>query len=180
MFFLIISLISPYVGLLKYNIMESKKVIDRNGKATEELYCDVEKVYKGVSVRYTECYYLDYSVDEDSGKIDKTRKEKFYSKDQVDRNLRNKRNAYMVAMGSISPEEIKEFRGKYQIAASTLSFVLGFSKNTISIIETEGVSSLSTGRYIRLCMNNKKVIHNYIRLCNNIDTSKKEELQNRI
>ncbi len=160
--------------------MEVKKIITRDGDVTDELYRDVEKIYKGVLVKYKESYYQDYAVDENSGKVDKTKKERYYTKDQVDRNIRSKKNAYMVAMGSVSPDEIKQFRGKYHIPASILSIVLGFSKNTISIIETEGISNLTTGRFIKVCMNNIHIIHDYINKCNAIDDFKKEELHNKI
>jgi superfamily II RNA helicase len=58
--------------------------------------------------------------------------------------------------------------------------ILGFSKNTISNIENEGVSSLSSGRLIKMCLNNKDILYQYIKVCDVIDNQKKEELSNRL
>lgn len=156
--------------------MGKGKVLTRKGQYTDELYEAVEKEYKGLILKYVEIYYLDYAVDEDTGMIDKMKKEKFYTKDHVKRNLRELKSAFNVAKGAASPEEIKSFRLKYRIAASILSVILGFSKNTISNIESEGVTSLPTGRLIKLGISNKKTLTEYIKVCDQIDKRKKEEL----
>jgi hypothetical protein len=57
---------------------------------------------------------------------------------------------------------------------------LGFSKNTISNIENEGITSLSTGRLIKMCIENKKIIYDYVQLCDLIDNEKKEEISKRL
>jgi len=58
--------------------------------------------------------------------------------------------------------------------------ILGFSKNTISNIENEGVTSLASGRLIKMCLNNKEVMFLYIKLCDAIDSSKKDELSEKL
>ncbi len=90
------------------------------------------------------------------------------------------KNAYHIAKGAASPAEIIEFRQKYNIPASIFSIILGFSKNTISNIEAEGVTSLSTGRLIKICLENKNVVNNYVQMCESIDHTKRDEISKRL
>lgn len=159
--------------------MENLKVFDRNNNPTDELSSTVEKVYNGIKLKYKEVYYLDFDVDENTGLINKN-KVKHYTKNQISRNLRALKNAYLIAKGAADPNEIISFRTKYQIPASTLSIILGFSKNTISNIENDGISSLSSGRFIKIFLHNKDIIYQYIQLCDSIDEEKKNELSKRI
>jgi len=156
--------------------METKKVLSRENVATEELQETVFKNYKGIELTYTEVYYLDYEVNEDTGIINKEKKVKHYTKNQVNRNLQALKSAYLVAKGAAAPYEIIKFRNRYHIAASTLSVVLGFSKNTISNIENYGVTSLPSGRLIKMCINNTGIMNQYVELCDFIDKNKKDEL----
>lgn len=160
--------------------MEAKKVLTRENELTVELRETVKKIYKDLDLSYEEVYYLDFEVDEETGMINTNKKVKHYTKDQVTRNLKALRSAYMIAKGAATPAEIIDFRTKYHIAASTLSLILGFSKNTISNIENEGVTSLSSGRLIKMCLNNKDIMYQYIKVCEAIDNQKKEELSNRL
>jgi len=160
--------------------MEAKKILTRENELTNEMKESVTKKYKGFELSYTESFYLDYEVDEETGIINKDKKVKHYTKDQMTRNLKALKSAYMVAKGAAAPEEIINYRIKYNIAASTLSLILGFSKNTISNIENEGVSSLSSGRLIKMCLYNKEIMFHYINLCDSLDNQKKEELTNRL
>lgn len=147
---------------------------------TDELSATVEKLYKGLKLTYPEVFYLDNMVHEETGKIDKNLKEKHYTKNQMERNLKALKNAYYVAKGSASSNEIIDFRRKYKISASTFSIILGFSKNTISNIENEGITSLSSGRLIKMCLENKNIVYNYVQLCDSIDKVKKEEISKRL
>ena len=160
--------------------MEAKKVLTRKNSATDELHEVVEKVYKGIQLHYNEVFYLDNSVDENTGLISEEVKDKHYTKNQMERNIKALKNAYHIAKGSASPSEIIDFRNKYNISASTFSIILGFSKNTISNIENEGITSLSTGRLIKMCLDNTKVVYDYVQLCDAIDTKKKEEISKRL
>lgn len=160
--------------------METKKILTRENTTTDELYSVVEKVYKGIKLEYNEAFYLDFSVDEDTGLINKDLKEKHYTKNQMDRNIKALKNAYHIAKGAASPSEIINFRNKYNISASIFSIILGFSKNTISNIENEGVTSLSSGRLIKMCLENKKEVYKYVQLCDAIDKVKKEEISKRL
>ena len=117
--------------------METKKILIRDNSTTDELYALVEKEYKGIQLKFNEAFYLDYSVDENTGLINKETKEKYYTKNQMERNIKALKNAYHIAKGAASPSEIIDFRSKYNISASTFSLILGFSKNTISNIENE-------------------------------------------
>jgi DNA-binding transcriptional regulator YiaG len=123
---------------------------------------------------------LDYEVDDESGMIDKSKTIKHYTKNQVERNLKALRNAYLIAKGAAAPSEIINFRTKYQISASLFSVILGFSKNTISNIENEGITSLSSGRLIKMCLENRTLINEYVQLCDAIDSAKKEEISKRL
>jgi DNA-binding transcriptional regulator YiaG len=161
-------------------MMETKKVLTRENIPTEELTTVVEKLYKGIRLKYTEVYYLDFSVNEETENVDKNLKEKYYTKTQMERNMKALKNAYLVAKGAASPKEIIDFRLKYHISASTFSIILGFSKNTISNIENEGITSLSTGRLIKMCIENKKIIYDYVQLCDLIDNEKKQEISKRL
>jgi len=49
-----------------------------------------------------------------------------------------------------------------------------------SNIENEGITSLSTGRLIKMCIENKKIIYDYVQLCDLIDNEKKEEISKRL
>jgi DNA-binding transcriptional regulator YiaG len=160
--------------------MEAKKLLTRENTTTDELYAVVEKVYKGIKLEYIEAFYLDYCVDEDTGLINKDLKERHYTKNQMERNSKALKNAYHIAKGAASPSEIIDFRNKYNISASTFSVILGFSKNTISNIENEGITSLSSGRLIKMCLDNTKVVYKYLQLCDSIDTVKKEEISKRL
>jgi len=160
--------------------METKKVLTRNNEPSEELHEFVYKTYKGLKLGYEEVYYLDFEVDEDTGMIDKTRQVKHYTKNQMERNIKALKNAYHIAKGAASPSEIIDFRHRYHISASVFSLVLGFSKNTISNIENEGITSLPTGRLIKMCLDNKDIIYNYLQVCDAIDVHKKEEISKRL
>jgi DNA-binding transcriptional regulator YiaG len=160
--------------------METKKVLTRDNSLTEELSATIIKTHKGIRLEYKEVYYLDFAVDEDTGMINKDVKEKHYTKNQMERNMKALKNAYHIAKGAASPDEIIFFREKYKIAASTFSIILGFSKNTITNIETEGITSLSTGRLIKICIEDKNVITRYVQLCDALDQRKRDELSQRI
>ena len=156
--------------------MTNKKVLTRNNKSTDELQRTVVKEIKGVKFSYTEVYYRDFEVDEDTGMINKSATVEHFTKDQVERNMRALKESYMIAKGSISPTEISEFRAKYNIAASALSHILGFSKNTISNIENGGITSLPTGRFIKVCLSNTELLSQYVKSCSSIDIPKKKEI----
>ena len=160
--------------------METKKVLTRNNEPSEELQEIVFKTYKGLKLSYVEVFYLDFDVNEDSGMIDKTKQVKHYTKNQMERNIKALKNAYHIAKGAASPNEIIDFRNKYHISASTFSLVLGFSKNTISNIENDGITSLPTGRLIKMCLDNKNIVYQYVQLCDLIDRNKKEEISKRL
>lgn len=160
--------------------METKKVLTRENQPTDQLHESVTRSYKGLDLTYTEVYYLDSEVDDETGVINKDKIVKHYTKDQMNRNLKALKSAYLIAKGAASPDEIIEFRVKYKIAASTLSKILGFSKNTISNIENDGVTSLPSGRLIKVCLNNRKIMYRYITLCDSIEIQKKKELSTRI
>ncbi len=67
--------------------MKAKKILTRENKPTDELQGTVEKVFKGAKLVYTEAYYLDYEVDENTGLINKNKKVRHYTKEQVNRNM---------------------------------------------------------------------------------------------
>lgn len=156
--------------------MKSKVILTRDNKPTKELRETVQQIYKNIELSYEEVYYLDDEVDEETGTINKGKKAKYYTKEQVNRNMKALKNAYLIAKGSINPTDIIKFRNKYNIPASTLSVILGFSKNTISNIENSGVSSLTSGRLINMCLNNKEIMYHYIQVCDALEENKKEEL----
>lgn len=130
-------------------------------------------------MEYTQVYYLDYEVDENTGMTNE-KLVKHYTKNQMDRNLKALKSAYHIAKGAADPTDIIKYRHRYKISASTLSVILGFSKNTISNIENEGITSLSSGRLIQLCLNNKDIVYQYIQLCDVLDNQKKKELSDRL
>jgi len=167
-------------NLSRNKIMETKKVLTRENIPTEELSAPVTKLYRGIKLEYTEVFYLDDVVDEDTGMINKDLKDKHYTRNQMERNIKALKNAYHIVKGSASPAEITNFRKKYKLSASIFSIILGFSKNTISNIETEGITSLSTGRLIKICLDDKNVITRYVQLCDSIDKGKRDEISKRL
>lgn len=72
-------------------------MLTRENIPTEELTTVVEKFYKGIRLKYTEVYYLDFSVNEETENVDKNLKEKYYTKTQMERNMKALKNAYFVA-----------------------------------------------------------------------------------
>ncbi|CAA6808508.1 MAG: Putative zinc finger/helix-turn-helix protein [uncultured Sulfurovum sp.] len=160
--------------------MGEKKVLTRENLPTKELQQSIEKNFKGLTLNYNEAYYLDYEVDEDTGIINKKNQVPHYTKEQTIRNMKALKSAYLIANGAAAPIEIITFRKKYHIAASTLSLILGFSKNTISNIENEGVTSLPSGRLIKVCLNDKKILSQYIQTSFFLDSNKKNELVERL
>lgn len=160
--------------------METKKVFTRENKTVDELRDVVIKKFKGLNLQYEEVFYLDYEVDEETALINKNQTVKYYTKNQIERNIKALKNSYLIAKGAASPSEIINFRNKYQISASLFSIVLGFSKNTISNIENEGITSLSTGRLIKMCLANKNIVYEYLQLCDGIDNLKKQEISKRL
>ena len=151
--------------------MASNKVLMRDNKPTDELQRLVNKEFKGVKFNYNEVYYLDFEVNEDTGSINKNKLVEHFTKDQVDRNMKSLKSAFMIAKGAIAPKEISDFRTKYKIAASSLSIILGFSKNTISNIENGGIASLPSGRFIKVCLNNIELLCQYVENCSSLDLS---------
>lgn len=160
--------------------METKKVLTRENIPTDELTATVEKFYKEMKLKYTEVFYLDSVVDEDTGLVNKGMMDKHYTKNQMERNMKALKNAYFIAKGAAAPNEIISFRNKYHISASIFSVILGFSKNTISNIENDGITSLSSGRLIKMCLDNKNIVYKYLQLCDSIDNVKKEEISKRL
>ena len=160
--------------------MEFKKILTRENKPTDELQRSVDKMFKDIKLTYTEVYYLDYEVNEDTGLVNRDKKVEYYTKNQVNRNMKALKSSYLITKGAAAPNEIISFRKKHEIAASTLSILLGFSKNTISNIENDGVSSLPTGRLIKMCIDNKDIMSYYIRVCDSFDKKKKDELSKKI
>lgn len=75
--------------------METKKILTRENNLTDELQSIVEIVYNGIKLQYNEVYYLDYMVDEDTGLINKNVKEKHYTINQVEINLKALKNTYI-------------------------------------------------------------------------------------
>lgn len=73
-----------------------KKVITREGIPTDELQELVTKVVKGIKIEFTEVYYLDFEVDENTGAEGKNMAQ-FYTSSQVGRNLKALKNAYLIA-----------------------------------------------------------------------------------
>jgi len=156
--------------------MVGKKVLTRENMPTDELERTVKKVIKGVELIYGEFYYLDYEVNEETGMVNKNKLVEYYTKDQTTRNIKALKSAYLIAKGAVTPIVIINFREKYKIAASALSLILGFSKNTISNIEKEGVTSLPSGRFIKVCINNTALLSEYIKTCSSLEVQKKNEL----
>jgi len=154
----------------------TKKILNKEYEPGEELRREVSKTYDDIPITYDEVYHLDHEVDENTGMIIKENLVPYYTKDQSNRNLKSLKSAFLIAKGAASPSEIISFRKKYQIAASVLSIILGFSKNTISNIENEGVTSLPSGRLIKLCISDIDILSYYVKICSALDGSKKEEL----
>jgi hypothetical protein len=80
--------------------METKNVLTRDNIPTDELTATVFKVHKGIKLEYTEVYYLDYNVDEDTGKINRNLKDKHYTKNQMKQNLKALKTAHYIAKTS--------------------------------------------------------------------------------
>lgn len=160
--------------------MANQTILTRDNKATNELHRCVAKTIKDVTFQYTEVYYLDSAVDEDTGMIDNGIAVEHYTKNQVELNLKAMKAAYMIAKGAVTPTDIIEFRAKYKIAASALSIILGFSKNTISNIENGGITSLPSGRFIKLCLSNTQLLSEYVKSCSSLDIPKKNEILKRL
>ena len=78
--------------------METKKVLTRENELSVESRETAKKKYKGLGLTYNEVYYLDYEVDDETGIIN-NQKVKYYTKDQVSRNMKALKYAYIYAKG---------------------------------------------------------------------------------
>lgn len=63
------------------------KIFLRDGRTVDELEEEVTKIHDGAKVTYDSVYYLDYTVSEHTGMINKGEKTKYYTKGQTVRNL---------------------------------------------------------------------------------------------
>lgn len=79
-----------------------KVLKNRAGEDTEQLYEVINKEFRGVTISYVSSYYLDFYIDEKTGKVDNSRLEKYYTKEQVSHNFKSLKEAYRDAIGSIS------------------------------------------------------------------------------
>ncbi len=96
--------------------LPDKMVKNRDGEDTQQLYEVVEKEYKGVHVTYVSQYYLDFAVEEGTYNIDRSRKEKFFTEDQVSQNLKAFKEAYIDAKdGKTNKEMLLENYGKMDL-----------------------------------------------------------------
>ena len=77
--------------------MESKEILTRENKPTDELQRIAERNINGIKFKFSEVYYLDYDVDEGTGMINKNSKGVFYTGSQVDRNMRALKRAYHIS-----------------------------------------------------------------------------------
>ncbi len=78
--------------------MSKKTVFTRENEVTEELRETVKTTHKGVVCVYDRLYYLDYEVNEYTGKINREKKAKFCTKNQVSRNLKAVKEAYLIEL----------------------------------------------------------------------------------
>lgn len=157
-----------------------KQIVTRDNKITEEKVEIVTVTFKGIDLEHFEYFYLDYEVDENTGTINRDKLVKHYTADQINRNLKNLKTAYNIEKGAASQDQIIEFRKSFNLSATSFSMILGYSKNTISNIENDGISSLATGRHIRSCIYDRNIFKSYIDLCDEIDQEKKDDLTKRL
>ena len=54
----------------------------------EELERVIKETFNGIDLEYTEVYHLNYEVDEESGKINKDSLVPYYTRSQMQRNLK--------------------------------------------------------------------------------------------
>ncbi|WP_321310633.1 hypothetical protein [Marinifilum fragile] len=83
--------------------MEKNRVRTRSNTLTDELQREVTRVFEGYKLKYTEVYYLDDKVDEDTGMIQKGEKAMHYKSDQVKRNLKALKKVYNQARMDADP-----------------------------------------------------------------------------
>lgn len=84
--------------------MSENKILTRENGLTEELKETVERVHKGILCVYDKYYYLDYDVNEYTGKINRKKKAKFCTKNQVERNLKAVKEAYLTELNKQTEE----------------------------------------------------------------------------
>jgi len=85
--------------------LQDKTVKNRNGEEVKQLYEVVRRNYKGVDVEYVSCYYLDHSVDENTGIIDNTKLDKFYTMEQSSYDIKAFKDAYQNALDGKSSQD---------------------------------------------------------------------------
>lgn len=76
-----------------------KTVLTRDNSPVEEQIETAHKLFKGIEIKYEEVYYLDHEVDENNGKINRGKKVKHYTKEQIQRNLKALKSSYLLAIG---------------------------------------------------------------------------------
>ena len=67
----------------------------------EEQRRTVEKIHKGIRVSYTELFYWDYEVNEETGTRDKNKLARFYTKKQVTSNHKELKEALKKQEGGV-------------------------------------------------------------------------------
>ncbi|MCU4165607.1 AbrB/MazE/SpoVT family DNA-binding domain-containing protein [Carboxylicivirga caseinilyticus] len=82
-----------------------KMVKNRNGEDVNQIYEVVQRNFRSVEVEYVSCYYFDYYVDENTGVIDYTRFDKFYTSEQSDYDTKSFKEAYLDALDGETPQE---------------------------------------------------------------------------
>jgi len=95
--------------------MKAEKILTRENKPTDELQRTVEEIHNGFKLVYTEVYYLDYEVNEDTGMINRQNLVEFYTRSQVSRNLKTLNSSYLFAKAGrgLTPEEWKIISSKF-------------------------------------------------------------------
>lgn len=75
------------------------KILTRDNLLVEEQKEAVKRLIQGAEVNYEEVYYLDDEVDENTGIINRGKKVKHYTKEQVNRNLEAIKKSYLLTIG---------------------------------------------------------------------------------
>lgn len=85
--------------------LPDKMVKNRNGEKVKQLYEVVRRNYKGVDVEYVSSYHLDHYIDENTGVVDNTLLDKFYTKEQSEYDTKALKEAYLDALDGKSPQD---------------------------------------------------------------------------
>ena len=138
--------------LLRTELMDCP-LCDRK-HAVEERSRTAKTIIKGEEIYYEETYYCCANSEEGE--------REFVTGKMMNDNLLNARNAYRVAHGLLTSDEIVKIREKYGLSQVDLANLLGWGEATISRYESKAIQDEAYDNMLRIIKDNPLVALEYL------------------